>query len=63
MRATWKAKLQAEWMREFERIVTELAPQHLGRIDWDTARHLYTLRKTAEDAAKGYVANHPQPGA
>lgn len=50
-----KAALRAKWMTDFERTVTKHAPQHTGRIDWNTATYFFNRNADAIDAAMLYI--------
>ena len=54
-----KAQRQADWLGAFSDAVITLEPRHAGRIDWDTAKHLYFTGVSVSDAAAQYVRNHP----
>ena len=56
------AKTRALWMGKFEKHVTQLAPKHTGKIDWNTATHLFNTGKSHEDAAEQYVNNRKELG-
>lgn len=49
-----KYHAKKNWMADFERHVTFQAPEHSGKIDWDTATHLHNKGKTPEEAAHTY---------
>lgn len=49
--------LRAKWMTDFERAVTEQAPEHTGRIDWESATHLFNINADVTDAARQYINN------
>lgn len=55
--AQTKAERQADWLARFSDAVVTLDPRHAGRIDWDTAKHLYFSGMTFADAAAQYVRN------
>lgn len=55
--AQTKAQRQADWLARFSDAVTTADPRHAGRIDWDTAKHLYFSGMSVSDAAAQYVRN------
>jgi len=55
------ADIRAAWMQRFEEKVVELAPQHRGKIDWETAKHFYFTGLAEGEAAVKYVASRSQP--
>ena len=55
--ALTKAQRQADWLARFSDAVVTLDPRHAGRIDWDTAKHLYFTGMSVPDAAAQYVRN------
>lgn len=52
-----KAQRQAEWLAAFSDAVVTLDARHAGRIDWDTAKHMYVTGLAVQEAAERYVAN------
>ena len=58
--AQTKADKQADWLARFSDAVVTLEPRHAGRIDWDTAKHLFFSGMTVSDAADQYVRNHQE---
>lgn len=46
---------RAEWMTKFEKHVVKHAPEHAGKIDWDSAHYMHRSGKGAEESAKQYV--------
>lgn len=52
-----KAQKQAEWMDLFNQAVVEQDAKHAGRIEWETATHLFNLGLSATYAAHQYVTN------
>jgi acetylornithine/succinyldiaminopimelate/putrescine aminotransferase len=50
-----KFTLQQRWMQRFEDKVCELAPQHRGKIEWQTATFFFNEGRDAIEAAKQYV--------
>ena len=56
MKHTTKAQRQAAYLAEFVAAVVAAAPQHAGRIDWDTALHFYFSGVPVAVAAAQYVA-------
>jgi hypothetical protein len=52
-----KAAARASWMKDFEDHVTKHAPEHTGKIDWDTATYLHNSGHEAKAAAEKYVSN------
>lgn len=48
---------RSKWMEEFNRVVTTLKPEYSGRIDWNSAIHLYNIGTDATTAASNYVKN------
>lgn len=46
-----KTKRRQWWMSEFERFVVDHNPALAGKVDWDTAAHLFNLGLSARDAA------------
>ena len=57
MKHITKAQRQAAYLAEFSAAVVAAAPQHAGRIDWDTALHFYFTGVPVADAAAQYIAN------
>jgi hypothetical protein len=49
-------KKREVWMRQFENRVLALAPQHAGKIEWDSATYFYNTGVHPYEAAKRYVA-------
>lgn len=58
--AQTKADKQADWLARFSDAVVTLEPRHAGRIDWDTAKHLFFSGMTVSDAAGQYVRNRQE---
>lgn len=54
---TRNEKLKAAWMQAFEEKVLTQDSKHAGKIDWNTATHLYNIGKTSQEAADQYVEN------
>ncbi len=52
---------KADWMRNFEDHVTKLAPEHTGKIDWDTAHYHYFQKHDPKVAAEKYVDVRKKP--
>ena len=50
------------WMSAFERGVTQARPDLAGRIDWDTAAHLYNSHHAPEAAVRLYLASREREG-
>jgi len=46
---------KAQWMAEFEKLVCQAAPEHTGKIKWDSAQHFYNIGKNPVNAAAHYV--------
>ena len=55
--AETKAQKQATWMQVFNEKITESAPEHTGKIDWNSANHFFFKNMNALDAADLYVSN------
>lgn len=51
-RATADARRE-HWMRQYSEMLVMLAPTVAGRIDWDTAAHLFNTGADAAKAAEG----------
>lgn len=51
---------KANWMRSFEDHVVKLAPEHSGKIDWDTAHYHYFQKHDPKVAAEKYVSVRKQ---
>ena len=49
-------KKREVWMRQFENRVLTLAPQHAGKIEWESATYFYNTGVHPYEAAKRYVA-------
>lgn len=58
--AQTKADKQADWLARFSDAVVTLEPRHAGRIDWDTAKHLFFSGMTVPEAAGQYVRNRQE---
>ena len=58
--AQTKAQRQADWLTRFTDAVVTLEPRHAGRIDWDTAKHLFFSGMSVSDAADQYVRNRQE---
>ena len=58
--AQTKADKQADWLARFSDAVVTLEPRHAGRIDWDTAKHLFFSGMTVSEAAGQYVRNRQE---
>jgi len=58
--AQTKADRQADWLARFSDAVVTLEPRHAGRIDWDTAKHLFFSGMSVADAASQYVRNRQE---
>jgi hypothetical protein len=59
--AAYKSTPQrAKWMAEFEKHVTQKAPEHTGKIDWDSAHHMHFMGKGAKESAEQYVNTRRQ---
>ena len=56
-----KAQQQADWLAKFSDTLTTRAPQYAGRIDWDTAKHLYFSGVPLNDAVDRYCQSHDEP--
>lgn len=54
-----KAQKRADWMARFSDAVVTLDRRHAGRIDWDTAAHLYNIGADPANAATQYTTNRP----
>ena len=54
-----KAQHRARWMLQFETATLDIDPRHRGRIEWQTAAHLYHTGLTPSDAATQYCKNRP----
>jgi len=52
---------KANWMKNFEDHVTKLAPEHHGKIDWDTAHYHYFQKHDPQHAAEKYVSVRKKP--
>jgi hypothetical protein len=46
-----------KWMAQFEDEVCKLAPQHRGKIEWDTATYFYNQAMGWREAARAYAEN------
>ena len=46
---------RANWLAEFETRVVELAPQHAGKIEWDSPIFFYNQDLRIEDAVDLYI--------
>lgn len=60
LKAKTKEQKRAVWMGNFENHVVKSNPQHAGKINWDSAHHLYNTGHTEQDAAKKYL-EHEKP--
>lgn len=58
--AQTKADKQADWLARFSDAVVTLEPRHAGRIDWDTAKHLFFSGMSVSEAAGQYVRNRQE---
>ncbi len=58
--AQTKAQQQADWLARFSDAVVTLEPRHAGRIDWDTAKHLFFSGMSVSEAAGQYVRNRQE---
>ena len=58
--AQTKAQQQADWLARFSDAVVTLEPRHVGRIDWDTAKHLFFSGMSVSEAAGQYVRNRQE---
>ena len=58
--AQTKADRQADWLARFSDAVVTLEPRHAGRIDWDTAKHLFFSGMSVSEAAGQYVRNRQE---
>lgn len=58
--ALTKAQQQADWLAAFSEALIHLDPSHAGRIDWDTAKHLYFKGRHCIDAAHQYINSHKE---
>jgi hypothetical protein len=53
-----RIKVRSAWMIQFQDYVYLLAPgKYTGKIDWDTASHLFNIGKDCKEAAQQYVDN------
>ncbi len=59
---TRKEQARAKWMKTFEYCLLAYAPQLAGRIDWDTALHLFFEGYTADGAADRMASRSNPPG-
>lgn len=57
--AAWNKKVdfRVAWLRDFEERVLAQDSKRAGKIDWNTATHLYNIGKTPQEAADQYVEN------
>lgn len=51
----YKEISKANWLACFENYVVRARPDFAGKIDWDSAVHIYNLGLTARDAAGKYL--------
>lgn len=51
------AQKRADWMTTFEKLVCGADAKHCGRIDWNSATHLFNIGTPPQDAAEQYVRN------
>ena len=58
--AQTKVDKQADWLARFSDAVVTLEPRHAGRIDWDTAKHLFFSGMSVSEAAGQYVRNRQE---
>ena len=59
MKPTAKEQARSDWMRRYQARVTSVRPELIGRMDWDTANHLYNLGLDYQAAADRFLVNHP----
>ena len=52
-----KVYQKSKWMGEFENHVVKKAPQHRGKVDWNSATYLHSQGHSPEAAAEKYVAS------
>ena len=52
-----RINLKAAWLTQFEDYVLILDNKHAGKIDWNTAIHLFNQGMDCKDAANQYVNN------
>jgi len=46
-----------KWLAAFEDAVVAIDKKHIGKIDWNTAQHLFNIGDTPKEAAEKYTAN------
>jgi hypothetical protein len=56
-----KGEKRSRWMAEFERKVERGDHKLAGKIDWDTANHMYNIGRDVETAAKRYLELYGKP--
>lgn len=50
---------KSEWMAGYEKLLAKRGDHQAGRVDWDTATHLYNIGISPEQAVKKMVNADP----
>lgn len=58
-----KQRIRERWLRSVEQLVTTECPELAGRMDWDTAVHLFNTGVRNIEAAEKLVALHKRQAA
>ncbi len=53
-----KARLRAEWLGQFNATLVSRFPKVAGRIDWDTANHMYNIGLSPDVAVDRYAETY-----